>query len=76
MTLREFGKQDYLDGISYQGGVDDPAVWSHFEAQGRLCSDFENLDIGQTKGGISVSICESKCVILWALREDRCLHED
>ncbi|MDI9434044.1 MAG: hypothetical protein QM570_20190 [Planctomycetota bacterium] len=45
MTLREFGKQEFLDGISYQGGVDDPSVWNHFEAQGRLRSDFENLDI-------------------------------
>ena len=45
MTLREFSRQDFLDGISYQGGVDDPAVWNHFEAQGRLRSDFENLDI-------------------------------
>ena len=25
--------------------MDDPAVWNHFEAQGRLRSDFENLDI-------------------------------
>ncbi len=45
MTLREFGRQEYLDGIGYQGGVDDPAVWNHFEAQGRLRSDFEGLDI-------------------------------
>lgn len=45
MTLREFGKQEFLDGISYQGGVDDPAVWNHFEARGRLRSDFEGLDI-------------------------------
>jgi hypothetical protein len=45
LTLREFGKQEFLDGISYQGGVDDPSVWNHFEAQGRLRSDFENLDI-------------------------------
>jgi hypothetical protein len=45
MTLREFGKNDYLEGISYTGGVEDPAVWNHFEAEGRLRSDFENLDI-------------------------------
>jgi hypothetical protein len=45
LTLREFGKQEFLDGISYQGGVDDPAVWNHFEARGRLRSDFEGLDI-------------------------------
>jgi len=45
MTLREFGNQEYLDGISHRGGVDDPAVWNHFEAEGRLRDDFENLDI-------------------------------
>ncbi len=45
MTLREFGRQEFLDGISYQGGVDDPAVWNRFEAEGRLRSDFESLDI-------------------------------
>ena len=44
-TLRQFGKQEFLGGISYQGGVDDPAVWNHFEAEGRLRSDFEGLDI-------------------------------
>jgi hypothetical protein len=45
MTLREFGSREYLDGISYRGGVDDPAVWNHFEAEGRLPDNFENLDI-------------------------------
>jgi hypothetical protein len=30
MTLRQSGKQEFLDGISYRGGVDDPAVWNHF----------------------------------------------
>ncbi|MGE5293834.1 MAG: hypothetical protein ACM3VT_03310 [Solirubrobacterales bacterium] len=25
--------------------MDDPAVWNHFEAEGRLRSDFEGLDI-------------------------------
>lgn len=34
MTLREFGKQEFLEGINYQGGVDDPAVWNHFETPG------------------------------------------
>lgn len=24
---------------------DNPAVWNHFEAEGRLCDDFENLDL-------------------------------
>jgi len=45
MTLRQSGKQGFLDGISYRGGVDDPGVWNHFVAEGRLRDDFENLDI-------------------------------
>jgi hypothetical protein len=45
MTLRESGKNEFLEGISYTGGVEDPAVWNHFEAEGRLRNDFENLDI-------------------------------
>lgn len=45
MTLRQFGKNTFLDGISYNGGVDDPAVWTAFHAQGRLRDDFEGLDI-------------------------------
>ena len=45
MTLRQFGKREFLAGISYRGGVDDPAVWNHFTAEGRLRDDFENLDI-------------------------------
>jgi hypothetical protein len=45
LTLRQFGKREFLAGISYRGGVDDPAVWNHFAAEGRLRDDFENLDI-------------------------------
>lgn len=45
MTLREFGKGTFLDSISYAGGVADPTVWNHFEAEGRLRSDFDGLDI-------------------------------
>jgi hypothetical protein len=45
MTLRQFSSRDFLDGISYTGGADDPAVWNHFKAEGRLRNDFENLDI-------------------------------
>jgi len=45
MTLRQSGKHEFLEGISYSGGVDDPAVWNHFEAQGRLRANFEHLDI-------------------------------
>ena len=45
LTLREFGKNEFLGGIRYNGGVEDPAVWNHFEAEGRLRNDLESLDI-------------------------------
>ena len=45
MSLREFGRGGYLGGIEYKGGVQDPAVWNHFEAEGRLRNDYEGLDI-------------------------------
>jgi len=45
MTLRQSGKDGYLGGISYTGGVEDPAVWNHFVAEDRLRTDFDSLDI-------------------------------
>lgn len=45
LTLRQFGKGEFLDGLHYAGGVDDPAVWNHFVTEGRLRPDFETLDI-------------------------------
>jgi len=45
MTLRQFGKGEFLGGVSYTGGIEDPAVWNHFVAEGRLNNDFESLDI-------------------------------
>ncbi|NPV49509.1 MAG: hypothetical protein HPY69_21400 [Armatimonadetes bacterium] len=45
MTLRQFGRGEYLGGISYTGGLQDPAVWNAFIAEGRLRDDFEGLDI-------------------------------
>src|SRR5262249_52653667 len=45
MTLRQFGKGDFLRGISYSGGMADPAVWTHFVAEDRLRDDYEGLDI-------------------------------
>ncbi len=45
MTLRQSSDKGFLGGISYTGGVDDPAVWNHFEAEGRLRADFDSLDI-------------------------------
>jgi hypothetical protein len=45
MTLRQFGQGEFLGGLSYTGGIEDPTVWNHFVAEGRLLSDFESLDI-------------------------------
>lgn len=45
LNLRQSGKGEYLGGIEYTGGVEDPAVWNRFQAEGRLRTDFESLDI-------------------------------
>jgi len=45
MSLRQFGKGEFLGGIEYTGGVSDPAVWNLFQAEGRVRSDIEGLDI-------------------------------
>ena len=45
MTLRQFGGGEFLGGLSYTGGIEDPTVWNHFVTEGRLRDDFEGLDI-------------------------------
>ena len=45
MVLRQFGKGEFLDGIAYGGGIEDPTVWNRFEAEGRLRGDCESMDI-------------------------------
>jgi hypothetical protein len=45
MSLRQFGKGEFLGALQYSGGVEDPTVWNRFEAEDRLGSDFEGLDI-------------------------------
>jgi len=45
MVLRQSGKGEYLDGIAYGGGIEDPTVWNRFEAEGRLRGDYESMDI-------------------------------
>jgi hypothetical protein len=45
LVLRQSGKGEHLGGIAYTGGVADPAVWNLFQAEGRLRTDFDNLDI-------------------------------
>ena len=43
--LRQFRKGKYVDGIPYNGGISDPTVWNHFEAEGLLQHGIDNLDI-------------------------------
>ena len=45
MGLRQNLKQGPGEGFYYRGGVEDPAVWNHFETEGRLSSDLESMDI-------------------------------
>ncbi len=33
------------EGFYYRGGIADPAVWNHFEAEGRLSESLEGMDI-------------------------------
>lgn len=33
------------EGFYYRGGIEDPAVWNHFETEGRLSESLESLDI-------------------------------
>jgi hypothetical protein len=46
LNLRQSGNGEYLGGIEYTGGVEDPAVWNHFQAEGRLRNDFASLGEG------------------------------
>lgn len=45
MTLRQFGKDEFLGGTNYGGGIEDPTVWNHFVVEERLRDDFEGLDV-------------------------------
>ncbi len=49
-TTPGLGLRQYLvagpgDGFYYRGGVQDPAVWNHFETEGRFSEDLESMDI-------------------------------
>ncbi|HRZ37701.1 MAG TPA: hypothetical protein P5534_15235, partial [Candidatus Paceibacterota bacterium] len=33
------------EGFYYRGGISDPAVWNHFETEGRLSESLESMDI-------------------------------
>lgn len=45
LGLRQVLKDGPGDGFYYRGGVADPAVWNHFEAEGRLSPDLQSMDI-------------------------------
>ena len=45
MGLRQNLKDKPGDGIYFRGGVEDPAVWNHFQAEGRLSDELESMDI-------------------------------
>ncbi len=45
MGLRQNLKTGPGDAFYYRGGVQDPAVWNHFETEGRLSKDLQSMDI-------------------------------
>lgn len=45
MGLRQNLKQGPGEAFYYRGGVQDPAVWNHFETEGRLSNDLQSMDI-------------------------------
>lgn len=45
MGLRQNLKAGPGEGFYYRGGVEDPAVWNHFQTEGRLSQDLDSMDI-------------------------------
>jgi len=45
LGLRQNLKGKPGEGFYFRGGVEDPAVWNHFETEGRLNADLESMDI-------------------------------
>ena len=45
MGLRQNLQGRAGEAFYYRGGVEDPAVWNHFETEGRLSNDLESMDI-------------------------------
>ncbi len=45
LGVRQYLKDGPGDGFYYTGGMDDPAVWNHFETEGRLSEDLVSMDI-------------------------------
>jgi hypothetical protein len=45
LGLRQNLKDGPGEGFYYRGGVEDPAVWNHFETEGRLSPDLQSMDI-------------------------------
>jgi hypothetical protein len=45
LGLRQNLKDGPGEGFYYRGGIEDPAVWNHFETEGRLSPDLQSMDI-------------------------------
>jgi hypothetical protein len=45
LGLRQNLKGKPGEGFYFRGGVEDPAVWNHFETEGRLNANLESMDI-------------------------------
>lgn len=45
LGLRQNLKEGPGEGFYYSGGVADPAVWNHFETEGRLSTDLKSMDL-------------------------------
>jgi hypothetical protein len=45
MGLRQQDKERPGEAFYYRGGINDPAVWNHFETEGRFSPDLESMDI-------------------------------
>lgn len=45
LGVRQNLKQGPGEGFYYRGGLQDPAVWNHFETEGRFSTDLQSMDI-------------------------------
>jgi len=45
LQVRQYLTDGPGDGSYYRGGIQDPAVWNHFETEGRFGDDLQSMDI-------------------------------
>jgi hypothetical protein len=60
LGLRQNVKEGQVDGSYYRGGVEDAAVWNHFQTEGRFSKNLESMDI-HTWCSIPESDLAKKC---------------